>query len=100
MEQLYISSSDKRILLQLFSNREPLNIYYFHEKYFFSPAQINRFLRIYTQKKIVKFVNNEVYLTDFGIKWIIKNRKNIFLSTKNNLWKKIPEEWKIKRVSD
>lgn len=78
MEQLYISSSDKRILLQLFSNREPLNIYYFHEKYFFSPAQINRFLRIYTQKKIVKFVNNEVYLTDFGIKWIIKNRKIFF----------------------
>lgn len=96
MEELYTSSSDKKILLELFSYRKPLNIYYFHEKYFFSPAQINRFLRTYTKEKIVKFINNEVHLTDFGIKWIVKNRKNIFLTTKSNQWVKIPEEWKIR----
>ena len=98
MNQLYISSSDKKIFLELFSNRKPLNMYYFHKKYLFSPAQISRFLRTYCKKGIVKFLDNKIYLTEYGKNWIIRNRYYIFLSQKSNHWEKIPEDWKIKEI--
>jgi hypothetical protein len=96
MNQLYISSSDKKIFLELFSNRKPLDIYYFHKQYLFSPAQISRFLRTYCKKRIIEFSDNKIYLTEHGKNWIIRNRYSIFLSQNKTHWVKIPEDWKVK----
>ena len=95
----YISSSDKKILLELFIERKAIYIYYFHEKYLFSPAQINRFVRKYLEEKIISFDDYKIKLTDHGIKWIIHNRKKLFSSPNKKVWKNIPKEW-IVEVSE
>lgn len=91
----YISSSDKKILLELFTERKSIYIYYFHEKYLFSPAQINRFVRKYLEEKIISFDDYKIKLTEHGIKWIVHNRDKIFLSPNKKQWKEIPKEWLI-----
>ena len=91
----YISSSDKKILLELFIERKSIYIYYFHEKYLFSPAQINRFVRNYLKEKIVSFDDYKIKLTEHGIKWVTYNRGKIFLSSNKKEWKKIPNEWLV-----
>lgn len=91
----YISSSDKKILLELFKERKSIYIYYFHEKYLFSPAQINRFVRNYLEERIISFIDYKIKITELGIKWIIHNRKKIFLSSNKKEWKKIPKEWLV-----
>ena len=88
-----ISSSDKRILLELFKKRKSINIYYLHKKYLLSPAQINRFVRNYLEEKLISFDNCKIKLTEKGIEWILHNRKKIFLSHNKNKWKIIPNEW-------
>jgi len=92
----YISSSDKKILLELFTERKAIYIYYFHEKYLFSPAQINRFIRNYLKEKIISFDDYKIKLTEYGIKWIVHNRRKIFLSHNKKEWKKIPNGWLVK----
>ncbi|MCK5632933.1 hypothetical protein KAH94_04240 [bacterium] len=91
----YITSSDKRILLELFTERKSIYIYYFHEKYLFSPVQINRFVRKYLEEKIISFDDYKIKLTEHGIKWIVHNRGKIFLSPNKKEWKKIPNEWLV-----
>jgi len=91
----YISSSDKKILLELFTERKSIYIYYFHEIYLFSPAQINRFVRKYLEEKIISFDDYKIKLTEHGIKWIVHNRGKIFLSPNKKEWKKIPNEWLV-----
>jgi polyhydroxyalkanoate synthesis regulator protein len=92
----YISSSDKKILLELFTERNLIYIYYFHEKYLFSPAQMNRFVRNYLEEKIISFDDYKIKLTEHGIKWIVHNREKIFLYPNKKEWKKIPKEWLVK----
>ena len=91
----YISSSDKKILLELFTERKSIYIYYFHKEYLFSPGQLNRFIRKYLEKKIISFGDYKINLTEYGIKWIVHNREKIFLSPNKKEWKKIPNEWLV-----
>ena len=95
----YISSSDKKILLELFTERKSICIYWFHEKYLFSPAQIIRFVRNYLEEKIISYEDYKIKLTEHGIKWVVHNREKIFLSPNKKVWKNIPKEW-IVEVSE
>ena len=93
----YISSSDKKILLDLFTERKSIHMYYFHEKYLFSPAQMNRFVRNFLEEKVISFIDYKIKLTEHGIKWITRNRKKIFISPHKKEWKKIPDEWLVEK---
>lgn len=69
-----------------------VSLYHFHEKYMLSPAQLAKTIKKFESIDIVKMSNQyAIKLTVFGRKWIIKNRKLIFLSEKDKYWKIIPE---------
>lgn len=87
---MYFYSEDIIILREIFNLRR-LNIFYFHEKYLLSPGQLARSLNNFIENKIIQIKENEIIITDFGIKWIISNRKKLFLQEKDLFWKEIPE---------
>lgn len=92
---LYITSVDKKVIQELLNSSEEVGIYALFEKYKFSPAQISKFTRKFLEKGVIIINNDKLLLTEYGRKWIMANRKEIFLKERKNTWEKIPEEWKI-----
>ncbi len=90
---MYFSSADKKILMDLFKEQSSRQLYYFYEKYNFSPAQLSRFVRTYQEIGVILVQDDCIELTEFGKKWMLKNRKDIFLKPKEHLWRRVPSEW-------
>jgi len=90
---MYFFSEDIIILRELFSKGSS-TIYYFHEKYLLSPGQLARSLNKLIEMNIAQLNDDELKITDFGIKWTISNRKKIFLEEKELFWKEIPDYMK------
>lgn len=90
---MYFSSADKKILMDLFKEQSSRQLYYFYEKYNFSPAQLSRFVRTYQKIGVISVQEDFIELTEFGRKWILTNRRRIFLQTREKLWRNIPSEW-------
>jgi hypothetical protein len=57
-----------------------------------SPAQLGRTIRKFTNIECVIINDNNIELTEKGRKWIIANRKELFLQTKEKYWKNTPIE--------
>lgn len=90
---MYFSSADKKILIDLFKEQCNRQIYYFYQQYNFSPAQLSRFVRTYQNIDVISVHDDTIELTEFGKKWVLKNRRDIFLKPKEQLWRTIPSEW-------
>lgn len=88
---MQIFSEDIEFIKELYIHNS-VNMYFFHEKYMLSPAQLGRTIRKFTNIKCVIINDNNIELTDKGRKWIIANRKELFLKTKEKYWKNIPVE--------
>ena len=86
-------SEDIEFLKELYE-RKHVDIYFFHEKYMLSPAQLARTIKKFTDKEIVEFEENLVTLTLKGEKWILSKRKSLFLKEKNKYWKDIAKVMK------
>ena len=89
------SSFDKYLFNELFILKKEINIYTLHIEESFSPAQFSRFIKRYEKLNIVSYHDNIINLTPFGEKWIIKNRKEIFLRHKSKKWVDIPQDWRV-----
>lgn len=92
---LNITSVDKKVIKDLLSSSDGIIIYSLFEKYNFSPAQISRFTRKFFEEGVILKINDTLRLTEFGRKWVMANRKEIFLKERKNTWEKIPDSWKI-----
>lgn len=90
-------SEDIKFIKELFE-RKKVNLYFFHEKYLLSPAQLARTIQKFVEEDVVELVNEEVKLTAKGEKWIICNRKSLFLHERKKYWKEIPTEMKQESI--
>lgn len=88
---MYFFSEDIEFMKELYINNS-LSLYFFHEKYMLSPAQLGRTIKKFTDLKYVLVNDFDVVLTEKGRKWIIANRRELFLKTKEKHWKKVPIE--------
>lgn len=90
-----ITSADILIFKHLFEQVSPTPIYYFHEKFNLSPVHMSSFINKYDSFNIFIYNENGIELTVSGRLWIIKNRHQIFLSSRKKKWRYTPEEWKM-----
>jgi len=89
MMDLY--SEDIELLKELYL-REKVDFYFFHEKYKLSPAQLGRTLKKFKDAGLIVIEEQNIILNEIGIKWIIGNRRELFLKEKSKYWKNIPDE--------
>ncbi|MDP8241615.1 MAG: hypothetical protein P9M09_01115 [Candidatus Celaenobacter antarcticus] len=95
-----LSSADKKILLILYQIPGNVNVYEFHKRFSFSPAQLSRFTRRFQELDIIEYSNETIKLTEHGKAWILNNRKEIFLTPPKKPWVEIPHEWKNTKKFD
>ena len=69
-----------------------VSMYFFHEKYMMSPAQLGRTIRKFTKIGCIRISDSDIELTENGRRWIIANRRELFLKAKEKYWKNIPIE--------
>lgn len=93
-----IYSEDIELLKELYL-REKVDLYFFHEKYKLSPAQLGRTLKKFNDAGYIIIDKQDVILNEIGRKWIIGNRRQLFLKEKSKYWKKVPEEMTQKNLS-
>lgn len=86
-------SEDIELLKELYSN-DKIELYFFHKKYKLSPAQLARALKKFKDAGLILLDNDSVELNEKGRRWIIGNRKELFLKEKSKYWKRIPENMK------
>lgn len=84
-------SEDIEFVKELFE-RKQVDLYFFHEKYLLSPAQLLRTTNKFIKEGIIELKNEVATLTPKGEKWIIYNRKTLFLNEKDKYWKEIPSK--------
>lgn len=80
-------SEDRELLRDLYAGGDWMDIYYFHQKYLLSPAQISRAIRKLKSLKLVESMDYKIKLTDFGCRWLLSNRRQVFLKPKDMEWK-------------
>ena len=91
-------SEDIEFLKELLS-KDKVELYFFHNKYMLSPAQMARTINKFEELGLIDITNDEVSLNELGRRWIIENRKFLFLNENVKYWKEIPEEMKQKKIA-
>lgn len=90
-------SEDILLLKELFKTGKT-ELYFFHEKFMLSPAQLARSLRKFENEGLLIVKEKQVSLTDVGKEWIFENRKNLFVNEREKYWKKVPENMKVPQL--
>lgn len=85
-----IYSEDIEFLKELYLENK-VDLYFFHEKYRLSPAQLSRTISKFIEKDLITLKDNCVILNETGKKWIVSQRKHLFLNESRKYWKKAPE---------
>lgn len=93
-----IYSEDIEVLKELYIHNK-LELYFFHEKYKLSPAQLVRTLDKFIALECIKITSGSVELTEKGYKWIFINRKRLFLQKKNKFWRNTNEDITQEQIS-
>lgn len=86
-------SEDIELLKELYSE-ERIDLYFFHEKYKLSPAQLGRTLKKFKDAGLIILDGQNIILNETGREWIFVNRRVLFLKEKSKYWKVIPEHMK------
>ena len=88
---------DIEVLRELYRN-DKVDLYRFHQLYSISPGQLAKTIDHFVELKVLDVVDDFVQLTDFGRKWVVANRKSIFLRDRLQEWKDIPENMRKDRI--
>jgi hypothetical protein len=75
------SSVEKIVISELLGSNSPLPLFFFHQKYGFSPSLIVAAIKNLTESDIVEFRDQRVRLTPQGLRNLIKLRNRIFRRT-------------------
>ena len=92
-----IRTADIEVLRELYRN-DKVDLYRFHELYSLSPGQLAHTINHFLDLKVIEIVANCVQLTDFGRKWVVANRKSVFLQDREQEWKVIPTNLQKERI--
>lgn len=84
----FFHSEDREILRVLYAEQEWKEIYFFHEKYLLSPAQLSRTVRKLEELGIIESSGHMIKMTDFGRSWLLANRHEVFYKFGDMRWKK------------
>lgn len=97
-----VSTYERVIFRQLFSVPEGLDIFYFHERYQLSPAQLYAFISEYSPLNYAHIAEDKIYLTQKGKFFVWKNRFFIFENKYKKSWRpnKETKGWKSIRSLD
>lgn len=94
---MFYFTEDIELLKELYY-KNTANVYFFHERYRLSPAQLARAIRKFENQGLIEFNDTTVTLTENGKKWVLANRKDIFLYERKKYWKEVPENMRRKPI--
>jgi len=92
MEEFDILYSEDIELIKELIIHKRLDIYFLHQKYKLSPAQVARSINKFMDQGLIQESNSVISFTEIGIIWVNKNRKSLFNSNRNKYWKEVPKE--------
>jgi DNA-binding PadR family transcriptional regulator len=92
-----MESADIVVLRELYRNTK-MDIFEFHRLYSLSPGQLAQTLNKFVKQGIVEIEGDFAQITDFGRKWIVANRKSLFLEVRALGWKSIPDYMQKPRI--
>lgn len=88
-----MDSIDVIIFRAIYFSVEPVEIYFFHNHYKFSPGQIAEFIDIYSNLNYITYSNNTLALTEAGHDFVLVNKIEILFGKRHQYWKNIPESF-------
>lgn len=88
---MQLFSEDIEFLRELYAQTS-VSMYFFHEKYMLSPAQLGRTIRKFANINCVVLNGDCVELTPKGRNWIVANRRKLFFKVREKYWKNVPTE--------
>lgn len=92
MEEFDISYSEDKELINELIKFKKLDIYFLHQKYKLSPAQVARSVNKFLHQGLIQESDSVISFTELGIIWVNKNRKSLFNSNRNKYWKEVPRD--------
>lgn len=88
MNEILIFPSEYSIVLRdLYINKQYIDIYTYHTRYNLLPHQIAQCIILLIKKNIITKEGNKITITDYGRKWVLANRRVLFLSQRCQYWK-------------
>ena len=82
-----LNSAERELLLELFRNRDGIDVYRLHQRYMLSPGQLAEALAAFGERGLVEYLNRRARLTDKGREWLLAGRKEMFFSSDTPTWK-------------
>lgn len=81
------STYERLLFRELFPAKEGKDVFYFHEQYQLSPAQIYAFITEYGSRELVKMNGTKIFLTEMGRQKIWQRRFVIFEKSVDRTWR-------------
>ncbi|MEP3676146.1 hypothetical protein [Sulfitobacter sp.] len=78
------TSYEREVILALFESGDWFDLYELHEELLLSPAQVFSVVTFLASEALCKVDGTKATLTEKGVRWVLRNRKRIFMSTKRH----------------
>ncbi len=95
-----ISITEKVILEYLYTKNKRIHIYKLYQIYNITPGEMSSSIDKLSKLKVVDLRHYKIKLTDYGKKWVLGNRTNIFFREKDLYWKSIPEHMQSNKIEN
>ena len=83
---------DRIIIRELYQNRGWINLYSIHLNYLLSPGQMGRSVRKLLIYQVIEQKGLNIRFNEKGFIWVLKNKKEIFLTKSNRYWLQLPQD--------
>ena len=90
-QEIKYDSFEIVIFRELGNNTDGVNIYDLHKEYLLSPGQIIAFISKFEKLDLIKFIDFKISLLEKGKTWLIENRKDLFLNSRDKYWMGVPD---------
>lgn len=78
------TSNEREVILALFQSGDWLDLYELHEDFLLSPAQVVSVVNFLEGEGLCQVDGINARLTEKGIRWVLGNRRKIFMSSKRH----------------
>lgn len=78
------STHEREVILALYQSNDWFDLYTLHEDLLLSPAQIVSVVMFLESEGLCEIVDTKAKMTEKGSRWVLKNRKNIFMQSERN----------------
>lgn len=99
-QTLILTITDRSILKLLYENSfSPISLYQLHIDYSYSPAQLGSFVAKLSGLGIVDEKDENIQITEFGKRWLLAHRIEIFCTKVEYDWLEVPPEMRKPTIS-